>query len=54
MTEGVELRIRKGAGDEVEGQIEVRLSVISNCPIMETAMQIRTREKYVKAKLTAW
>lgn len=45
MTEGVELGIREGSGDEVEGEVEVRLSLLEGLPVFGSTVQIRTREK---------
>lgn len=53
MAERVKFGVSKGTRDEVKGEVEVRLfpSVMLEGSLFGSA---RTKEKYVKARLTSW
>lgn len=53
MAERVKFGISQGTRDEVEGKVEVRLFTSA---VLEGSVSgpARTREKYVKARLTSW
>lgn len=53
MAERVKFGVSEGTGDKVEGEVEVRLFTSA---VLEGSVSgpARTREKYVKARLTSW